>query len=173
MVSQPNVSQRQRVMVNKSSARRMAFDEDEQNSEEADFRPLTREQALRLRQENPSMSVWRVLAWQAGAGVLVALLAFAFTGKSHLAWSVLYGALAVVVPAALFAHGLTGKLASINPGTAVAGFFLWELVKISLTIAMMFAAPRVVENLSWPAMLVGLIVTMKVSWVALMSAARR
>jgi ATP synthase protein I len=55
-------------------------------------------------------------------------------------------------------------VSSMNPGAAVAGFFLWEMVKIGLTVAMLFAAPRLVENLSWPAMLVGLIVTMKVSW---------
>jgi ATP synthase protein I len=34
---------------------------------------------------------------------------------------------------------------------------------------MLFAAPRLVANLSWPAMLVGLVVTMKVYWVALAS----
>jgi len=28
-------------------------------------------------------------------------------------------------------------------------------------------APRLVENLSWPALLVGLVVTMKVYWLAL------
>jgi ATP synthase protein I len=32
---------------------------------------------------------------------------------------------------------------------------------------MLFAAPRLVTGLSWPAMLVGLVVTMKVYWVAL------
>ncbi len=41
-------------------------------------------------------------------------------------------------------------------------------VKIGLTIAMLFAAPRVVAALSWPAMLLGLIVTMKVVWVVLL-----
>ena len=32
-------------------------------------------------------------------------------------------------------------------------------------LAMLMAAPRLVNDLSWPAMLAGLIVTMKVYWV--------
>jgi ATP synthase protein I len=72
-----------------------------------------------------------------------------------------------VVPAALFALGMTGRRASVNAGSAVFGFFLWELVKLVLTVAALVAAPRWVEGLSWPAMLVGLLVTMKVYWLAL------
>jgi len=55
-----------------------------------------------------------------------------------------------------------------SPGAAVVGFFVWEMVKIGLTLAMLFAAPRLVSELSWPAMLVGLVVTMKVYWLALL-----
>ncbi len=47
------------------------------------------------------------------------------------------------------------------------GFFVWEMAKVGLTVAMLFAAPRVVTDLSWPAMLAGLVVTMKVYWLAL------
>jgi ATP synthase protein I len=81
--------------------------------------------------------------------------------------SAAYGALAVIVPAALFARGLTSRVSSLNAGAAVFGFFLWEMVKIGLTVALLVAAPRMVSDLSWPAMLVGLVVTMKVYWVAL------
>jgi ATP synthase protein I len=47
------------------------------------------------------------------------------------------------------------------------------MVKIALTVAMLFAAPRLVSMLSWPAMLVGLVVTMKMSWLALFFAVRK
>jgi hypothetical protein len=50
-----------------------------------------------------------------------------------------YGALAVVIPAAVFARGLTGRFSSLNAGTAAVGFLLWEMVKIALTVAMMAA----------------------------------
>lgn len=101
-------------------------------------------------------------------GCLVACAAWLLTGRQSAAWSAFYGALAVVIPAALFARGLTSKVSSMNPGAAVAGFFLWEMVKIGLTLAMLFAAPRLVPDLSWPAMLVGLVVTMKVVWLVLL-----
>ena len=128
------------------------------------FKPLTREEAQKLREADPSVSPWVVLAVQMLVGVLVAFAAWALTGRQSAGWSSLYGALAVVIPGALFARGLTSKVSSMNPGAAVVGFFLWEMVKIVLTLAMLFAAPRLVENLSWPAMLAGLIVTMKVYW---------
>jgi ATP synthase protein I len=134
---------------------------------EPEFTPLTAEEAQAFRERNPSISPWEVVAGQVGVGFLVALLAWVWTGKSNVAWSAAYGALAVVLPAALFARGLTSRLSSVNPGAAVFGFFLWEVVKIALTVAMLFAAPRLVVALSWPAMLVGLVVTMKVYWLAL------
>ena len=146
------------------------------NEFEADveaFKPLTREEAQKLRETVPLLSPWSVLAGQLAVGVLVACVTWALTGQRSAGWSALYGALAVVIPAALFARGLTGKVWSMNPGTAVAGFFLWEMVKIALTVAMLFAAPRLVSMLSWPAMLVGLVVTMKTSWIALLFAARK
>jgi len=138
-----------------------------------DFKPLTAEEAQRLRDRKPLISPWRVIAIQVVAGLLVALAAWGLTGRQNLGWSAGYGALAVVLPAAVFARGLTGRFASLNPGTAVFGFFLWEMVKLALTMAMLIAAPRLVEALSWPAMLIGLVVTMKAAWVAVMLAPKR
>lgn len=151
-------------------AARASGDADE--TERDDFKTLTREEAQQFRKNHPQVSLWHVLAGQCVAGFLVALLAWLLTGRPSAGWSALYGSLAVVIPAALFARGLTGKVWSMNPGTAVAGFFLWEMVKVALTLAMLFAAPRLVSMLSWPIMLVGLVVTMKVSWFALFLAAR-
>ena len=134
---------------------------------ESEFVPLTAEQAQALRERNPSVSLWWVVVAQVAVGMLVALLAWLLTGAPSAAWSAAYGALAVVLPAALFARGLTSRLSSVNPGAAVLGFFLWEMVKIALTVAMLFAAPGMITGLSWPAMLAGLVVTLKVYWVAL------
>jgi len=138
-----------------------------------DFKPLTAEEAQRLRDRNPSISPWRVILIQVVAGLLVALVTWGLTGRRNLGWSAAYGALAVVLPAAVFARGLTGRFSSLNPGTAVFGFFLWEMVKMALSVAMLIAAPRLITALSWPAMLVGLVVTMKAAWVAVMMAPRR
>jgi len=140
--------------------------QDQDNEQEA-FEPLTAQQAAELRKRQPLLSVWRVVGVQALLGLLVAWLVWLVSGRMSAVYSAGYGALAVIIPAALFARGLTSRVASANVGAAVFGFFLWEMVKIGLTVAMLLAAPRLVIDLSWPAMLVGLIVTMKVYWVAL------
>ncbi len=131
------------------------------------FKPLTAQEARELRRKMPLLSVWRVVGVQISVGAVSALLAWWFTGKSVVALSVAYGALSVVIPAALFARGMTSPAASVNVGAAAFGFLLWEIVKIGLTLAMLLLAPRVVSQVSWPAMLVGLVLTMKVYWVAL------
>jgi len=145
-----------------------AFDREEEDQEEQarNFKPLTAEEARQLRERSPQISPWRVVAGQIIAGILVALAAWGLTGKQNLGWSAGYGALSVVIPAAVFARGLTGRLASLNVSTAVMAFFVWELVKMALTVAMLFAAPRLISELSWPAMLVGLVVAMQAYWAA-------
>jgi ATP synthase protein I len=146
----------------------------ESNEDEPEaFKPLTAEQARQLREQNPSVSPWWVVAGQVGVGLVVAFATWGITGRQEAGWSAAYGALAVILPAALFARGLTGRFASLNPGTAVLGFFLWEMVKLALSVAMLIAAPRLVSALSWPALLAGLVLTMKVYWVAMAFAPKR
>jgi ATP synthase protein I len=144
----------------------------EDPEEPSPAKPLSAEEARRIRDRNPPLSPWRVVAGQAAVGLVAALLAWGLTGKQNVGWSVGYGALAVLLPAAIFARGLTGKISSLNAVSAAAGFLVWEMVKLALTIAMMLAAPRLVAGLSWPALLVGLVLAMKVYWVALAFAPR-
>lgn len=139
----------------------------EETDQEPPIKPLTADQARRLREQNPPVSPWWVVGAQGVVGVLVALAAWAWSGEKNVGWSAAYGALAVVIPAAVFARGLTSRFSSLNAGTAAAGFMVWEMVKIALSVAMMMVAPGLVPQLSWPALLVGLVVTMKVYWVAL------
>lgn len=139
---------------------------DSEDALEDVFEPLSATQVQALRRRQPLLSVWRVIGAQMLAGLLTAGLVHWWFGAAA-ARSALYGAFAVVFPAALFARGLTGRLASANAGSAVFGFFLWELVKLALTVAALVVAPRWMRDLSWPAMLAGLVVTMKMYWVAL------
>ncbi|RFO94782.1 ATP synthase subunit I [Rhodoferax lacus] len=140
---------------------------DTEEQEVSDFTPLTAAEAKALREQHPSLSPWWVVAGQLVVGVLVALIAWAVTESQTVGVSAACGALAVIVPAALFARGVTGQFASANAGSAVLSFFVWEMVKIFVTVGIMFAAHRLVAGLSWPAMLLGLVVTMKVYWIAL------
>jgi len=136
-------------------------------------KPLTREEADRLRESDPPLSPWRVVATQGAVGGGLALLALLFTGSPVVAWSVLYGAATVVLPGALMARGMTSRLSSMSPGASAVSFMLWEMVKIAVSIAMLMLAPRLVQPLSWPALLVGLVLCMKVYWVALLWRGRR
>jgi len=137
------------------------------------FKPLTREEAQKLRESNPSVSPWAVLAGQLMVGVMVACAAWGLTGRQNAGWSALYGALAVVIPGALLARGLASKVSLINPVTAVTGFFVWEMVKIAASVGMLFAAPQLVADLDWLAMLIGLMVTLNMYWVALLMRPKR
>jgi len=104
-----------------------------------DFKPLTPEQAAAWRQRNPVTSPWRVLALQLLVGVLVAVLTGVVSGQFRLK----------------------------QAGAALAGLFVWELVKIVLTVALLLVAPKVVAGLSWLALVAGFVVTMKVYWLAM------
>ena len=138
---------------------------------EDDVVPLTAEQAaqlrVRLRKTGSLLSPWRLIAGQAAVGALLALAAWLVTGKSAVAVSVAYGALAVVIPAALFARGLMSQFSSMNALTAGFGFFVWEMLKIVVTIVLIAVAPKLVADLDWLALLISLIVTMKAVWLVL------
>jgi ATP synthase protein I len=142
-------------------------DKAEVSQETEEFKRLSVQEAQLLRQKLPLLSVWRVVATQVVVGALVALLAGLVTSRWHVGVSAGYGALAVALPAALFARGMTSPVTSASVGSSVVGFLLWEFVKIGLTLVMLLIAPRLVPEVSWPAMLVGLVLTMKVYWVAL------
>jgi ATP synthase protein I len=136
-------------------------------AESSDFVPLTAQQAREIVRNNPSVSPWMVVFWQLLTGLVVSVLSGLVTGRQVVAVSAACGALAVVLPAALFARGVTSQFAKANVGTAVTSFFLWEFVKILVSVGVMFGAHRLVDGLSWPAMLFGLVVTIKVYWIAL------
>jgi ATP synthase protein I len=133
-----------------------------------DVRPLTRQEARALSARLRTVSPWKVVALQGVVGWVVALVVLAVGGGPTGFWSALYGAGVVVLPAVLMARGLTSKLSSMSPGAGAVSFMLWEFVKILVSIAMLAMAPRLVHDLSWPALLVGLVVCIKVYWLALL-----
>src|SRR6478672_1328298 len=138
--------------------------DDWEDTEQTPTKPLTAEEVRRLRQQHPLVSPWWVVAGQVVVGLVAALIAWGITGKQNVGWSTGYGALAVVIPAAIFARGITSRFSSANAASAAAGFMVWELVKVASTIALIAAGPKLVRDLSWPAMLVGLVLAMKVYW---------
>jgi ATP synthase protein I len=136
--------------------------------DEAAFQPLTRAEAQALRERQPQVPVWWVVAVQAAVGGVVAVLAWLVSGDRVVFASALYGAAVVVVPGALMARGMSSRISSVSPGASAVSFMLWEMVKIAVSVLMLALAPKIVQPLSWPLLLVSLAVCMHVYLLALL-----
>jgi hypothetical protein len=110
-----------------------AWDDDENESARRGFKRLSALEAQALRDQDPPVSPWRVVATQVAVGFVVACLAGAVMGSVSVFWSALYGAGVVVVPAVLMARGMTSRLSSANAGVSAVSFMLWEFVKIGVS----------------------------------------
>ncbi len=143
-------------------------DEDTDDGSEVPFTALTREQARELAAKDVhAVSPWRVIMVQIVVGLVVALIAGVATGRMEVFWSALYGAGVVVVPGALMARGMTSPLTSMSPVGSAVSFMFWLAVKMGVSIALLMVASQIVQPLVWPALLAGLVVCIKVYWVAL------
>jgi ATP synthase protein I len=152
--------------MNKMPASPRSDDESNDELNEPAFKRWTADEARQLREKSPSVSPWRVVGWQVIAGLVIALGAWLLSGDSGVAMSAGYGALIVILPAAVLARGMTSRVTGINAVSAAMGFMVWEMVKIGLSIAMFLAAPQIVPGLDWLVMLVAVILTMMVYGVA-------
>lgn len=159
------------------AAQQSGGDEWEDETQEPEFKPLTREEAQQWRASQPEISIWRLVGLQWLVGLVVSLLGWLITQRAPVAWSILYGAASVALPSALMAYGLTSSaLSRLLSGFAqatYAGFLLWEGVKILLAVAMLWLAPQVVSQLSWLGLLAGLVVALKVYWFGFLIQTRR
>ena len=88
------------------------------------------------------------------AGVLAALL-----GGRAAMFSAVLGGLCCVVPNGIMAIRLFASTAtgSANPLT----FFIWEFIKIALTLALLAATAWLYRDLNWLALIAGFIVALK------------
>lgn len=121
-----------------------------------------------MRLKSPQVSPWRVIAAQVIVGGLVAaVLGMVFDQRGLIA-SALYGAFVAVVPGALMARGMTSRLSTVSLGASAFSVMLWSTVKIGVSIALLMLAPKLVQPLSWPALLATLVLCMQMYWVALL-----
>lgn len=143
--------------------------------EEAAFKPLTPAEAQAWRQRQPADSVWRLVGLQVVLVMVVAVVSGLWARDAAVVWSSVYGGCAVLLPTALMAYGLTSSglakcLAVVWPGwakAALAGLLFWEGVKVLLVLALLWLAPRLVPELSWLALVAGLVVVLKAYWLEL------
>lgn len=133
-----------------------------------DHKPLTAQEAQLWRVRNPVTSPWRVLGLQAVVGTLLVALTAAVSGQANLAASAAWGVVSVWVPALVFARALSRQRRLSQASSALVGFFVWELVKVVLTVALLLVAPQVVVDLNWLALVAGFVVTIKIYWLVML-----
>lgn len=146
---------------------------DDEDDSRPVWRQLSRAEAETLRKIDPPLSPWRVVVVQFMLGAAIACMGVLVTGRSEIGWSLLYGAAVVVIPGALMARGMTSRLTGMNALASTVSFMSWEAVKLAVSVAMLILAGRVVQPLVWPALLIGLVVCIKVYWVALLWRGRK
>ena len=129
---------------------------------EEEFQPLTKQEAEALRAKQPVHSPWRLVVAQCAAGLLLAAL-LGFWGGMNWFLSALYGGAVVVVPGAVMVRGLK-RSQGLQVGAVLMRFAVWELAKLSLAVAMMVVAPRVINDLSWLVLLLTMVVCLKMNW---------
>ncbi|MFT4192384.1 MAG: ATP synthase subunit I [Comamonas sp.] len=142
----------------------------EDNNEDEDFQPLSAQAARRIEQSSPRVSPLRLLAWQLGAVAVLAALAWLVARTGGAVWSVVYGGLAVMLPAVLFMKGMVmvREAGGRDAGFALVLFMVCEFGKLIFAAVMLFLAPRFLgDQLNWIALLASVVVTLKTYWVAL------
>ncbi|MEZ5657940.1 MAG: ATP synthase subunit I [Burkholderiaceae bacterium] len=105
------------------------------------------------------------IALQVVAILVLSVAAWWVFGPGH-AVSLLAGGLAAAVPNALFAFRLSLNKGR-SPDSYPVVFFLGEIIKIGLTVALLALIVRWADQWQWPALITGLIVALKVPLFAL------
>ena len=131
------------------------------------WKQLSRAEAEAIRQSQPPLSPWRVVAAQVAVGLVASCVAAVVFGRLG-ALSALYGAAAVAVPGALLARGATSPLTSLSPVVSAVSMLVWAFVKMMAAVFMLAIAPRIVPGLNWPVMLVTMVVCMQTYAFALL-----
>jgi ATP synthase protein I len=101
----------------------------------------------------------RLVSLQLIATAVVGVLAALLGGWAAM-FSAVLGGICCVVPNAIMAVRLfaaTQKPGGANPAT----FFIWEFIKLALTVALLWLTVSLYHELNWLALLAGFIVALK------------
>ncbi len=101
----------------------------------------------------------RIVSLQIIATVVAGVIAALLGGRAAM-FSAVLGGLCCVVPNGIMAVRLFAN-AQRAGGASPATFFIWEFVKIALTVALLFAVAKLYHDLNWFALIGGFIVALK------------
>lgn len=76
----------------------------------------------------------------------------------------MYGAVSVVLPAAVFAYGMRRRPKAASAGVAMMRFWVWEFAKLALTVVILLMAPRWVHEVNWLVLVGSFVLTLKAAW---------
>jgi ATP synthase protein I len=126
----------------------------------------TKERAAAWRAHNPPVSLWWIVRCQIVIAGLLVLVVWLVSSSQAVLHSTMYGALCVIIPSALYAHGLRQR-AGVDNRHRLGLFVIWELAKVMLSITMLYLAPKLLNEINWLALLASFVVTIKLYWLAL------
>jgi len=104
--------------------------------------------------------VWVAVSLQVAATLLAGVVAWLGWG-SLVAVSLVAGGGSIAIPNALLAL----RLSTSQPRFAPVVLLIGEFVKIGLSVLLLWAAYRWISNLSWGALIVGVILALKIVWI--------
>lgn len=137
-----------------------AFDaEDSQVDQWDGAEPLTAEQAAQWRSTHWQPSPWKVVQWQAIVSVVVGLVIWGVSRDSAAIISWLYGALAIWLPACMFA-----KVVVSQPELGV--LVMFEMLKLLLNVVLLAIAPLLLDKVAWGYLLGAVVITVNMYWIA-------
>jgi ATP synthase protein I len=102
----------------------------------------------------------RILAWQAGVGVLIAAACLALWGRQAAVSALAGAAIGVIANLYMTLKALRPKRSA---RAALGALYTGQLVKVALTVALFVIAARL-PWLVWPALLIAYIATLAVFW---------
>jgi ATP synthase protein I len=111
----------------------------------------------------------RILAWQAGVGVLIAAACLALWGRQAAVSALAGAAIGVIANLYMTLKALRPKRSA---RAALGALYTGQLVKVALTVALFVIAARL-PWLVWPALLIAYIATLAVFWWVPFRAASR
>lgn len=110
-------------------------------------------------------TVGTAITLQWGVIALLAAIAWLWKGNAGAA-SLVFGGASVALPNSVLAAWLTVRLQQFG-GAGVAALLGGELAKLGFTVALLAAAPGMLGEVSWLALVIGVVAALKAQWLAL------
>ena len=136
----------------------------EKTEQDAGFIPLNRQQAQALQAQLGVLCLPCALWGQAVFAAVLLALVWLFGGGAVYGSSVLAGVLLAWLPQCLLVWGLGRQIGKMSAPAWLLQWFIWQGLKWVLTLALMALVVVWIRDVSWLALLLAFIFTLKAGW---------